>query len=71
VYKKENPRTGTWHIEKGTKTNREASVYRLDQDGKPPIFLQKLDDNILFFLDQNKNLMIGNRDFSYTLNRVK
>jgi hypothetical protein len=71
VYKKENPRIGKWQIEKGTKANPDARVYRLEQEGRPTIFLQQLDENILFFLDEKKNLLVGNRDFSYTLNRVK
>lgn len=70
IYKKDNPRVGKWHIIKGTKANPEGIVYQLDQQGKEPLFLQKGDDNVLFFLDQEKNLMVGNRDFSYTLNRV-
>jgi hypothetical protein len=70
VYKKDSPRIGKWHITKGTKANPEAIVYQLDQPGRESLFLQKGDDNILFFLDQEKKLLIGNRDFSYTLNRV-
>lgn len=70
VYKKDRPRTGKWHSIKGTKRNPDATVYQLDQAGKEPIFLQKVDDNILFFLDEDKNLMVGNSDFSYTLNRI-
>lgn len=70
IYKKDNPRIGKWHIIKGTKANPEAIVYQLDQPGESPLFLEKGDENILFFLDQEKKLMIGNRDFSYSLNRV-
>ncbi len=70
VYKKDTPRVGKWHIIKGTKANPQAIVYQLDQEGREPLFLQKGDDNIFFFLDQEKNLLVGNRDFSYTLNRV-
>ena len=70
VYKKDNPRMGKWNIVKGTYSNPDAIVYQLDQEGKEPLFLLKGDDNILFFLDQEKKLMVGNRDFSYTLNRV-
>lgn len=29
----------------------------------------KGDDNVLFFLDKDRNLLVGNSDFSYTLNR--
>jgi len=71
AYRKGNPRIGKWHIIKGTHANPEAIVYQLDQPGKEPLFLQKGDDNVLFFLDQEKKLMVGNRDFSYTLNRKK
>lgn len=35
------------------------------------LLLLKEDDNILLFLDGERNLMVGNGDFSYTLNRVK
>lgn len=70
VYKKGNPRLGRWQITKGTKANPEAIIFQLDQEGREPLFVQKGDDNILFFLDKNKNLMVGNIDFSYTLNRV-
>lgn len=71
VYKKDNPRLGKWHIRTGTKADPQALVYQLDQPGREPLFLQKGDDNVLFFLDQEKNLLVGNRDFSYTLNRVE
>ncbi len=61
---------GKWAIIKGTKTNPDAVVYQLDPD-KPQgsLFLLKADDNILFFLSKEKNLLLGNGDFSYTLNR--
>ena len=59
-----------WTIVRGTKTNPEAVVYQLEPD-KPGGSLScvKADDNILFFLDKERNLMVGNGDFSYTLNR--
>jgi len=34
------------------------------------LLLLKADDNILFFLNQNREPMVGHADFSYTLNRV-
>jgi len=71
VHKKDSPRTGPWRIVRGVMGNPDAPVYQLDQTGRPPLFLWKADDNILFFLDRDRNLMVGNRDFSYTLNRVK
>ena len=71
VYKNENPRVGTWRITKGSKANRNAIVYELKVAGDEPLYLLKLDNNILYFLDQDKRLFIGNKDFSYTLNRIK
>jgi len=35
------------------------------------VYLLKADDNILFFTDAEGNLLVGNEDFSYTLNRRK
>jgi hypothetical protein len=70
IYRNERPREGQWQIVRGTKADPDAIVYRLDLEGKPSLFLQKGDDNVLFFLDAAKKLLVGNRDFSYTLNRV-
>jgi hypothetical protein len=70
VYRKP-PRIGKWTILKGSKTDLNALVYQLDPDS-PGGFLSFLkgDDNILFVLDRERNLMVGNIYFSYTLNRV-
>lgn len=63
---------GKWTIAKGIPSNPDAMVYRLET-GKPdqPLYLFKGDDNVLFVLDENKQFRVGNRDFSYTLNRVE
>ena len=68
---REKPREGKWAIVKGTKSNPDAVVYQLDPD-KPgdSFYLLKGDENVLFILDENRNLRVGNIDFSYTLNRV-
>ena len=65
------PRTGKWTIRKGTPIDSHATVYQLDPDA-PQGFLSfvKADDNILFFLDKDRNLLIGNIKHSYALNRV-
>jgi hypothetical protein len=65
------PRTGKWAIVKGTKEDPNATVYQLDSD-QPQGFLSfaKADENILLFLDRERNLLVGNSRFSYTLNRV-
>lgn len=65
-----HPREGKWTVIKGTKTNPNAVVYQLDAFGTDgPIRLLKADDNVLFFLGNDGSLLIGNEDFSYTLNR--
>jgi hypothetical protein len=69
TYKRENPRVGNWKILKGTYEDPQAIVYQLNESGKPPLLFQKGDNNILFFLDKEKRLLVGNSDFSYTLNR--
>ncbi len=75
LYRSENPdrefpREGKWKIIRGTKTNPNAVVYQLDAAGKDgPILLLKADSNVLFFVGNDGNLLVGNEDFSYTLNR--
>jgi hypothetical protein len=60
---------GRWHIVQGTDPS--AIVYRLDlNEPGSSLFLLKGDDNVLFMLDKNKNFLVGNASFSYTLNRV-
>lgn len=65
------PRSGKWQIIKGAGKDRNAVVYQLDPD-KPAqsLYFYKGDDNVLFFLDRQKNFMVGYNDFSYTLNRT-
>lgn len=57
---------GTWDL---LKTPR-ANIYQLNLPGlQDPILLMEADTNILYFLDDKQNLLIGNKDFSFTLNR--
>lgn len=65
-----NTLKGKWHTTIGTMINPEAIVYELVHPERGSLFLQKANDNVFFFLDSQKKLMVGNRDFSYTLNRV-
>ena len=65
--------TGTWKILQGTVTDSDAIVYLLQPEkSKPqtPILLQKADDNVLFFLDNDTNLLRGNEYCAYTLSRT-
>lgn len=67
-----NRRKGNWSIVQGTKNDPNAVVYQLESDNPDQTFyLLKGDENVLFFLDKNKNLLVGNELFSYTLNRVE
>ena len=62
---------GNWFILQGTPTDPHATVFQVELDAKTSLFLLKGDDNVLFILDRNKNLLIGNAKFSYTLNRAR
>jgi hypothetical protein len=63
-------REGKWSILQGRSADANATIYKLDFDKvERPLFLLKADDNILFFLHNDGSLMVGNSDFSYTLNR--
>lgn len=58
---------GNWKITTG-KDGR--IVYELYDDNKNVlIYLLKLDEGVLIFTDANGNLLVGDHDFSYTLNR--
>lgn len=68
-YRKETMAKGSWQIVTG---QNERIVYQLYSDiWAHPLKLLKGDDNILFFIDTNERLLVGNEDFSYTLNRRK
>ena len=62
---------GKWHIIEGTPADPKATVFRLELDANTSLFLLKGDDNVLFMLDSNKNFLIGNAQFSYTMNRAR
>jgi hypothetical protein len=62
-------RTGKWSIIRGAAHDADAIVYRLEHDTQPPILFFRGDDNVLFFLDQKMEPLVGNAEFSYTLDR--
>jgi hypothetical protein len=67
TWRKNGPRTGSWKIITG-KNGR--IVYQLNDDNsKAFLYLLKLDENILVFTDADGKLLVGDEDFSYTLNR--
>ena len=68
AYKRETMTKGKWETYRG-KDGR--VMYKLDPDkGNFATYLVKVDDNTLFFTDADGNLLVGNKNFSYTLNRV-
>jgi len=66
------PAEGKWQVIHGTKSNPAAEVYQLTL-ARPNTYFYFLkgDENVLFILDENKELRTGNQYFSYTLNRVE
>lgn len=68
---REQPREGRWAIVKGTKADPDARVIQLDP-GQPErsVYLLIGDKNVLFILDRDRNLKVGNDYLSYTFNRV-
>jgi hypothetical protein len=66
-YRKETMARGTWQIV--TEPNGRI-IYRVYYDKwARPLDLQKGDERILFFANAEGRLLVGNEDFSYTLNR--
>ena len=62
--------TGRWRIVRGAPGFPDANVYQLDADASHgPILLLPVDDNLVLFLNQQRQPMPGNADFTYTLTR--
>lgn len=67
-----------WRVKGGRKGNWKTvagkdghTIYQLnDEKENGFIFLLKLDENILVFTDAEGKLLVGNEDFSYTLNKA-
>lgn len=66
-YRLEGGRKGKWVINK--QKNGRLVYDLLDDNGKPFLHLLKLDEGVLIFTDEKGNLLVGDHDFSYTLNR--
>ncbi len=66
-FHKNGGRTGRWKM---VKDNGEKITYQLyDINNQVFLRLAPVDNNILLFADANGNLLVGDEDFSYTLNR--
>ena len=65
-------REGTWGILQGTPNDPDDIVYQLKlEDAQEPVSFLKSDENHLFLLDRDLNLLVGNALFSYTLSRIE
>jgi len=63
----EGGKRGNWSV---TTSIDGRIIYRLnDKNEKPFIYLLQLDPGVLIFTDASGNLLVGDHDFSYTLNR--
>ena len=69
-FRGDNILKGTWQIIKGSNADPNAIVYQLHHPIKGNLYFLKADDDVLFFLDNNKNIMVGDRHFSYALYRT-
>jgi hypothetical protein len=64
-------REGTWTIARGIKGDPDAVVYQLNlENPQQPVSFLNVDDNNLYLLDRNMNLLVGDAFFSYTLSRT-
>jgi hypothetical protein len=69
AYRENTMVKGKWEIIRGTDGR---VIYKLDPERKnKATHLLKADDNILLFTDFEGNLLVGNKHFSYTLNKTK
>lgn len=67
---RQHPREGSWRISGGSPASPGSVVYELaGTEREAAIRLMQGDAGVLFFLDQRGRMLIGNLDFSYTLNR--
>lgn len=63
-------REGTWTVVRGA-AGPESVVYRLGAtQSEAALLLMEGDDSVVFFLDEQQRLLVGNGEFSYTLNRI-
>lgn len=62
--------SGKWEIINETEVNPDIIIYKIKVDNlAEPILLFVADENVLFFLDKNNKPFIGNKDFSFVLNK--
>lgn len=63
---------GTWTVLQGMPGDLDAIVYQLQlKESKEPVSFLKADEDHLFLLDRDLNLLVGTALFSYTLSRIE
>lgn len=69
---REDSHDGNWSIKRVIPSDSEAIIYQLTPDNsEQTISLLKVEDDHLFFLDGNMDLLVGNELFSYTLSKTE
>lgn len=67
-YRKAGGKTGKWKIITGKSG---SIIYQLDhENGNAFLYLLKPDENLLLFINADEKLLVGDEDFSYTINKV-
>jgi hypothetical protein len=62
--------TGSWQVIQGINGNPAATVYKVTSAlTKNDLSLLVVNDDILYFLQPDGKLLVGDKDFSYALNR--
>jgi hypothetical protein len=68
---RDRAREGRWRLQRGSPSDPRPVIYELGATtNEGPLRLLGSDDRVLFFQAQDGSLLVGNADFSYTLNRV-
>jgi hypothetical protein len=67
-WRKQGGKTGNWNIITGK--NGRVTYQLNDEKGNRFLYLLKLGEHILAFTDVNGKLLVGDGDFSYTMNRT-
>lgn len=63
---------GTLTVSNEIKDNPNRKLYRLSADKfSTPVLLAEMNENVLHFLDNNQNLIVGNGGWGYVLNKLK
>lgn len=68
---RQQAREGRWRIARGGDPDSGGTIYELAPSrNERALYLLRGDDNVLFFVNQTRQHLVGHADFSYTLNRV-